>query len=49
MRFNGEAYSKLFPHSDKPEKVESIVEVNDDIDVIETDEIDDNETDDLVD
>ena len=49
MRFNGEAYSKLFPHNDKPENVESIVEINDDTDVIETEENDDNESDDLVD
>ena len=30
MRFNGDAYSKLFPKHDEPEKVESVVEDNDD-------------------
>lgn len=30
MRFNGEAYLKLFPKQEQPEKVESVVEDNDD-------------------
>ena len=47
MRFNGDAYSKLFPKHDKPEKkIESVVEDNDDSedDVIEdNDGIEDND------
>ena len=45
MRFNGEAYSKLFPKQEEPEKVESVVEDNDDFE----EEIIEDEPDNLVD
>ena len=52
MRFNGDAYSKLFPRHDETEKVvESVVEDNDDSedDVIEDNDVSEDESDDLVD
>ena len=52
MRFNGDAYSKLFPKHDEPEKkVESVVEDNDDSgdDVIEDNDVSEDEPNDLVD
>ena len=45
MRFNGEAYSKLFPTHDEPDKVDSVVDDNDDFD----DDIIGDEPNDLVD
>ena len=52
MRLNGDAYSKLFPKHDEPEKkVESVVEDNDESedDVIEDNDVSEDESDDLVD
>ena len=53
MRFNGDAYSKLFPRHDETEKrVESVVEdVDDDSgdDVIEDNNVSEDEPNDLVD
>lgn len=51
MRFNGDAYSKLFPRHDETEKrVESVVEDDDSgDDVIEDDDVSEDEPNDLVD
>ena len=51
MRFNGDAYSKLFPRHDEIEKrVESVVEDDDSgDDVIEDDDVSEDEPNDLVD